>query len=99
MFKLAAVMGVELTKVEPPVGWLEMVIEQLLSVSTRQEGKCVKGRESPARLPAPDQHEESDFLAARGKTVSNNDNKASRVKSTAEVKEEHTKRMARKRGS
>ena len=48
MFKLAAVMEVELTKVEPPREWLEKVIEELLRLG-KTEGAGVS--QGPAWSP------------------------------------------------
>jgi hypothetical protein len=78
MFKLAAVMKVELTKVEPPVDWLEMIIEELLSVSARGEASGVQGAvRSPTLIPPPGQHADSPHFAALGEEEGNSFNKAS----------------------
>jgi hypothetical protein len=96
MFKLAAVMGVELTKVEPPREWLEKVIEELLRLGKTEGAGVGQGPAwSPVYAPPPGQHADTPHFAARGETVSNTDNKASRVKATSRVKEEHAERMAR----
>ena len=150
MFELAAVMGVELSRAETPVGWLESVVEELLTLKEkirnerdldrvrspvkvppqgqhadtphfaalgekegndktkasfrtqrageerqRQSRGKEKGVDPPTRVVVPDEHEQSDYLAALGEEVSNNGNKASRVKRTAEAKKEDEKRRAR----
>ena len=96
MFRLAAVMGVELTKVEPPTEWLEEVIEELLRVGRAEEEVVIQGPTwSPKYVSPPGQHADTPHFAARGETVSNNDNKASRVKTTFSKREEHAERMAR----
>ena len=50
---------------------------------------------SPTRCPAPDTHPQSDYLDALGEKVSNNDDRASRVKLTAEMRAENAKRVMR----
>ena len=95
MFKLAAMMGVELAKAEVPVEWLEAVIEELLGLGRETTSNSGGEVRSPVAVIPPGQHADTPHFAALGEEVSNNDNKASRVKLTLGVKEEDARRRAR----
>jgi hypothetical protein len=84
MFKLAAVMGIELTKAEIPTGWLERVLEGLLSDARLEKGGKQGVVWTPVQAKPPGQHADTLHYAARGEEEGTTINKASFLKLTTE---------------
>ena len=99
MFKLAAVMGVELTRVETPIEWLENVLGRLLE-RWRRTKSSVGGQAmwTPvvARPPGLHVHADTPHMVALGEAEGNSENKASfLVKRSDCERDEDAKRRAR----
>ena len=96
-FKLAAVMEVELTKVETPTEWLESVLGRLLGRWQQVENGRREGIiRTPTVAPPPGQHADTPHMAALGEAEGNDKNKASFLVKRSECeKEEDARRRAR----
>ena len=97
MFKLAAVMGVELTRVETPIEWLENVLGRLLE-RWRRTKSSVGGQAmwTPVVARPPGLHADTPHMVALGEAEGNSENKASfLVKRSDCERGEDAKRRAR----